>query len=391
MDETLKTFIRAHADDDTHRLLLSAHRYPGIDMSLVVQQLEGRRKAVEKFPSLLACEDFLFPVKLSMEQCSSEQTANYKAGLVKGFSVADLTGGLGIDALFMSKAAKSLLYVEKNEELYAIGKHNFAVLNANIETFCSDGIDFLRNSTRHFDCLYLDPARRDEQRNRVVQLQACDPNILENKDMFFAHAPRFLLKASPMLDISQAIRELNCVKHLHVLAVRNECKELLFECEQNATKAMITCVNIERDRQMNCTFSLAEETTASVDFARKPAAYLYEPNVTLLKAGAFRWVAQQFNLLKLHPDTHLYTSDQLCVDFPGRVFEIVETFSLNKKEITRLLPLRKVNVAVRNFPMKPEEIQRKFGLTDGGNDYLFAVTLFLGTKCAVLCRKIDGA
>ena len=391
LTETLKAFIRTHAADDTHRLLLSAHRYPGIDVSFVVQQLEGRRKAAEKFPSLLANADFIYPVKLSMEQCSSEQTATYKASLIKGLSVVDITGGLGIDALFMSKTATSLCYVEQNVELHEIATHNFAACKASVESHSGDGIDFLRTSNRHFECIYLDPARRDRQSNKLVRLDACEPNVLEYKELIFEHADRFLLKASPMLDITQAVKELGCVSHVHVVAVRNECKELLFDCCKEPENLFITCVDIESDGENRFTFSPVEEATAAVNYASTLTTNLYEPNVTLLKAGAFRLVAQRFNLQKLHPDTHLYTSTILCDDFPGRIFEIMEVFPLNKKELARALPSKKMNVSVRNFPMKPEEIQRKFRLTDGGDDYLFAVTVSGGDKSALLCRKVKRA
>jgi 16S rRNA G966 N2-methylase RsmD len=388
LSDTLKAFITEHAADDIHRLLLSAHRYPGIDIPFVVQQIEGRRKAGEKFPSLLLHNDFIYPVKLSMEQCSSEQTAVYKASIVKGLTVADLTGGLGIDALFMAKTAENVCYVEQNAELHEIATHNFAACGVKIESHCEDGISFLKTSNRHFDCLYLDPARRDRQRNKLVRLDACEPNVLQYKELLFEHADRFLLKASPMLDITQAAKELGCVSHVHVVAVRNECKELLFDCRKQVDTLSISCVNIDPDSDTRFDFSVNEETAATIQYASIPATYLYEPNVALLKAGAFRLVAQRFNLLKLHPDTHLYTSDALCVDFPGRVFEIKEVFSLNKKELSRVLPSMKANVSTRNFPIKPEEIQRKFGLVDGGDDYLFAVTFSRGDKCALLCHKV---
>ncbi|MBP1640581.1 MAG: hypothetical protein H6Q17_2164 [Bacteroidetes bacterium] len=388
LDAAHKAFIAQHADENTHRLLLSASRFPDIDMEFVVRQLEGWRKAKEKFPSLCSIEDFIYPVKLSMEQCSSELTATYKAKLISGLSVVDLTGGLGIDAIFMSRESKEHCYVERNEELTQIAVHNFKATNAVIKAVCDDGLEFLRKSDRKFDCLYLDPARRDENKNKVVRLSACEPDVPANLKFWWQYADKILVKASPMLDISQAIKELGCVECVHVVAVRNECKELLFECCPNASAYTVISINLESGNETPFIFTPQEESDAVSDYASRLFTYLYEPNVAIMKAGAFRLTGQRFGLKKLHPDSHLYTSDILHLDFPGKRFQILSTGALNKQTVKSLLPGRKANIVVRNFPSKPEELKKKLGLIDGGDDYLFATTLHDGQKTGIFCRRI---
>lgn len=386
-DEQLKSFIRQHADDDTHKLLLASSRYPGVDVEFAVRQIEGRRKAKEKFPSLVENEDFIYPVKLSMEQCSSELTAQYKASLVEGLSVVDLTGGLGIDAMFMSAQSAGYCYVERNAELEQIAAHNFSVCGAAVESYCDDGIEFLMKANRRFDCIYIDPARRDGNKNKVIRLGDCEPDVPSALPVLWQYADKILVKASPMLDITQAVKELGCVSRVHVVAVKNECKELLFECRPGAKSYSINCVNLDAERHSSFSFTPEEESQSVVDFADALSAYLYEPNAAIMKAGAFRLTGKRFGLNKLHPDTHLYTSDVLLPDFPGRVFRIVAAGAMNKQTMRENLPDRKANIAVRNFPSKPEEIRKKFGLSDGGSVYLFAVTMFGGKKQAVFCQK----
>lgn len=388
LDDLHRSFIRQHAGDTIHRLLLNAGRYPDIDMDFVVRQIEGRKKAEVKLPALTRFEDFIYPVKLSLEQCSSEATARFKALLVQGEVVADLTGGLGIDALFMSQQSAGYCHVERNVDLQQIAMHNFAVCGAAVESFCADGLDFLRTGSRRFDTLYLDPARRDENKNKVVRLDACEPNVPANLELFWQFACRVLVKASPMLDISQAVKELKCVSKVYVVAVRNECKELLFDCCPQAREYSVECVNLEGELKEAFLFSAAEESGAVVNYADVPDGYLYEPNAAIMKAGAFRLIADRYGLEKLHPDTHLYTSKTFCESFPGRVFRIESVDALNKQVIRERLPSKKANVAVRNFPMKPDELKRKFGLLDGGDVYLFAVTLYGGAKRVVFCRKV---
>ncbi|MGC9151840.1 MAG: THUMP-like domain-containing protein [Microbacter sp.] len=386
-DDTHRQFLAAHRDDEIHSLLLHASRYPEINMPWIVQQMEGRRKAALKFPSLLHYDDFVFSPQINMEQASSETTARYKASLVAGQEVIDLTGGLGIDSFFMSQTARHLLYLERNEALFALAQHNFQITGASIETRCSDGLAFLQNTQRQADYLYVDPSRRDHNHQRVVSLEKYEPNVLTALPLFFQHAPHVLIKASPMLDISLTLRALHHVAKVHVVAVRNECKELLFDCVDEACNTEIVAVHFGMQGEERFAFSSLDEQQAKVTYSNTAKKYLYEPNVALLKAGAFRILSERFDVEKLHPASHLYTSDQLVSHFPGRIFEVITTFPLQKEAINQWIPSRKVNVTVRNFPFSVAEIRRKFRLEDGGNDYLFATTFADDSKRMILCKK----
>ena len=386
-DDNHKQFMAAHRDDDINSLLLHASRYPDIDVPFAVQQMEGRRKATLKFPSLLHFDDFVFPPQINMEQASSETTARYKASLVARQEVIDLTGGLGIDSFFMSQEARHLLYLERNEALFALAQHNFQILGVSIETLCNDGLAFLQNTQRQADYLYVDPSRRDHNHQRVVSLEKYEPNVLTALPLFFQHAPHVLIKASPMLDISLTLRALQHVAKVHVVAVKNECKELLFDCVDEDCETEIVTVHFGLQGEERFAFSALEEQQAKVTYSNTAKKYLYEPNVALLKAGAFRILSERFGVDKLHPASHLYTSDQWVSHFPGRIFEVITTFPLHKEAIIQWIPTRKVNITVRNFPLSVVEIRRKFRLEDGGDDYLFATTLADDSKRMILCKK----
>ncbi|MBB3186347.1 class I SAM-dependent methyltransferase [Microbacter margulisiae] len=388
LTETLKHFISSHQHDDVMELLLHAAKYPDVDIPFAVQQISGRRKASVKFPSLLENDNIIYPPQLSMEQASSETTAHYKANLVKDKTVIDLTGGLGIDSLYMSEAAKQLVYVEHNPELVAIARHNFDAMHAPIETYCDDGITFLQKSNRQFDVLYIDPSRRNEHQQRVIALDKYEPNVLEAMSLFYQHASRFIIKISPMMDISQAITTLPYVEKVHIIAIKNECKELLFECVNYPTETEITAVHFGMQEDGRFAFFQKEEKNATAHYTAIVKQYLYEPNVALMKAGAYRLLAFRFSLEKLHPASHLYTSDQLISNFPGRIFEVVTTFPLNKASLRKWLPSLQANVAVRNFPMTVADIRHKFQLKEGGDHYLFASTFADESKGMIFCKKL---
>ncbi|MDR3187911.1 MAG: class I SAM-dependent methyltransferase, partial [Prevotellaceae bacterium] len=318
-----QSFIREHAGDDVHALLLRKNVPPEVDLHFAAQQIEGRQKARAKLPAIAANPRFVFPAKLAMEQCSSEATARYKARLFAGKAIADVTGGLGVDALYAAERAKSVTYVEQSEALCALAQHNFAALGAaNVEVRCGNGIQFLQRAPQRFDAIYLDPSRRDSHQNSQTLLADCEPNVLPLQDFLLSKAETVVLKASPMLDVAQALRELRRVSEVHVVAVKNDCKELLFVCGQEATEPLICCANLHPEHPQLLSFTLPEERAAAALYAAQPKRYLYEPNVTLLKAGAFKLPCQRFGVEKLHPDTHLYTSDSLLPEFPGRAFEV---------------------------------------------------------------------
>lgn len=387
IDKYTQDFIREHAGDDVRSLALQAARYPEVDMRVAATQIEGRRLAKSKLPAWAAVEGVIYPVRLSMEQCSSEATARYKASLVQGTRLADLTGGFGIDCSYMSEQFAHTTYVERNEELCAIATHNFALLGKAIEVRqgqCEEMLDTLPEQ----DWIFLDPARRDRGGNKVVALSDCEPDVCALEPLLLQKSGHVMVKCSPMLDISQAIGQLHSVTEVHVVAVAGECKELLFvlDRDKRSSEIRLCTVNIQGERMQAFDYLLGEEAETTCHYANRLGQYLYEPNSALMKAGCYRLPAQRYGLDKLHPNTHLYTSDTLVEGFPGRVFKVEGCHGFSKKEL-KALDCRQANLAVRNFPEHVDTLRKRLRIGDGGATYLFATTLHDGAKVLIRCVK----
>lgn len=385
-------FIRKHQADNVRTLALQASKYPNIDMPTAITQIAGRQIAAEKIPSWKEIEDIWYPKHLSLEQCSSETTARYKANLLQGGSLTDLTGGFGIDCSFIASGFQSVTYVERQEELCEIAAHNFPILKLNhITVRNEDGIAYLK-AMSPVDCIFLDPARRNEHGGKTVAISDCEPDVTELEELLLSKANRVMVKLSPMLDLSLALKDLRHAQEAHILSVNNECKELLLLLGQEVpTEIPIHCVNIttkgEREEQ-HFVFTREQELQNECTYTDTLKNYLYEPNSSLLKAGAFRSIATAYLVEKLHPNSHLYTSDILIADFPGRVFRIISQCSFNKKEIKNCLSdLKKANLTVRNFPATVAELRKRINLPEGGDTYLFASTLNNGQKILIRCEK----
>ncbi|SFK45287.1 class I SAM-dependent methyltransferase [Proteiniphilum acetatigenes] len=384
-----KQFILAHEREDVRRTAL---RFVRDDMPLLLVQIAGRQMAEKKIPSWYAEEDIIYPPHLSLEQSSSELTARYKTSLVSGKNdtFADLTGGMGVDFSFLSPHFREAAYVEQNKDLCRIAKHNFGVLGLkNASVHCAGAEGFLKQSPP-LDFIYLDPSRRDNAGRKQFRIEDCSPDLSEIKPLLLEKSNRVMVKYSPMLDISLAVKSLDCVSAVHVVSVENECKELLFLLSKTAVdEPLFVAVNLKRaSREKRFSFTVTQEHKAMITFADKPDHYLYEPNASILKAGAFKSVAQAYNLQKLHINSHLYTSGKVVEDFPGRIFKVESFFVPNKKNIKVFSQeTKKANITVRNFPMTVAEIRRKTGLEDGGDIYLFATTLAEGQKVWIICRK----
>lgn len=388
IDEHTMAFIREHSGEDVRRLALQAARYPQVDMRLAATQIEGRRLASSKLPAWAAVEGIVYPVRLSMEQCSSEVTARYKASLVGGERLADLTGGFGIDCSYMSASFAHTTYIERSEELCRIARHNFALLGHPITVIHGDSEEQLSLLGPH-DWIFVDPARRDGAGHKMVALSDCEPDVSRLEPLLLRRASRVMVKCSPMLDISQALRELHSVSEVHVVSVGGECKELLLILGGDATgDPLIHTVNFQGAAVQRFAYTASEESAATCAYTPTVCRYLYEPNSSLMKAGCFRLPAARWGLHKLHPNTHLYTSDTLVGEFPGRIFEVQCTDGFGKSELKRLTAgLRHANIAVRNFPERPDALRRRLRLADGGDVYLFATTLYDGQRVIVSCRK----
>lgn len=396
-------FIQDHLNDDPHLLQLRHKDSDLIRIKVVVAQLVARQKARFKLPTWYANPVLIFPPALSVEQASSERTAAYKASILVDYQakpalVVDLTGGMGVDALAFSRQAERVIYVEQQPNLAQLAAYNLPRLGGTNITFPApndptDAAGFLARFTETADWIYLDPARRDQQGGKVVRLEDCEPNVLDwyqNADGpgFRQKAASVLLKTSPLIDIETIIRQLPDVAAVHVVSVDNECKEVLFVLTANGSSDVtVVTVNLRSTGpDERFVFHRAEERTARVEF-RDPLRYLYEPNASLLKAGAFRIVADRLGLFKLAPNSHLYTSDELLPDFPGRSFEVLGSCKPDRKEVQAFLPDRKANLSVRNFPEATENLRKKLGIGPGGEWYLFATTLFDKKKRIIITRK----
>ena len=354
-------------------------------------QVLSRKKIQKKLPSIYNCNEIIFPVSLSLEQSSSEITANYKASLLKGKTFIDLTTGMGIDSLFIAKQFEQGILIERNQELAEIDLHNFFVLNqTNVKIAVGiDSIDFINEFNEQVDLIYIDPARRNEQGNKVVSLTEYEPNVVSILDKLFTLSSNILIKTSPLLDISKAIVELKFVKEVHVISVDNECKELVFQLEKEyKNEIKITTINFDKKGKQIFDYYLKDEKQTISEYA-EPLYYLYEPNASIMKAGAFKIIGQQLGLKKLHPHTHLYTSENLIENFPGRTFKIDAITKFDKKEIARMIPEMQANIAVRNFPISTNEVGKKLGIKDGGDLYLFVTTNFKNEKIIIINKKAE--
>ena len=387
--ETLR-FIEENARADVRSLALQAKKYPQVDMAMAVVQIAGRQIAEAKVPSWYHTEGLLYPKHLSMEQCSSEATAIYKAGLVEGDSFADLTGGFGIDCSFLSRKFKQADYVERQAELCELANHNFPLLGLSIGVHNEDGVEYLKQM-QPVDCLFLDPARRDGHGGKTVAIADCEPDVSALEDLLVEKAKKVMVKLSPMLDLSLALKHLKYVREVHIVSVNNECKELLLILQKEFASSDITihCEHIvNASKHQSFSFTQEQERTSDCPLATEVGAYLYEPNASILKAGAYRSLTQTYACKKLHASSHLYTSEQFIEDFPGRRFRVEAVSGFGKKELKEFLQgMEKANLTIRNFPSSVADLRKRLKLKEGGEDYLFATTLADESKVIIKCRK----
>jgi len=382
----IQDFINSNLKSDITKLILKGSPFNNISIQEIVEQIEAKNKCKKKLPTWFTTKNIFYPNKLNIEQTSSEITAKYKASLVSGKSLVDITGGFGIDALYFGKKIPNITHCEINSDISEIVSHNLEVLNSeNISTYIGDGLEYLEKSNTKFDWIYADPSRRNDIKGKVFLLEDCTPNIPENLDFLFQYTTNVLLKISPILDITSAIKELSFVKEIHIVAVDNEVKELLFILEKNYSQSInYKTINFTKAKNQIYDFKLISDTLASY---AEPKTYLYEPNVAILKAGAFQEVSTSFNIDKLHQHSHLYTSD-ILIDFPGRRFQIIQIASYNKKELQKLIPSKKANITIRNFPETVAQIRKKTKLKEGGNYYLFFTTDLNNKHIVIICEKV---
>ena len=375
----IQNYITQNLNSDLNKLLLKKSPFPDVSMQEIVQQIKGKKIAQKKFPFLLK-DGIIFPPNLNLEQASSQSTAEYKAQNLNGKTFLDLTCGFGIDAYFLSQNFDEITLIEQNKELISIVENNWKILNRkanfinqNLEEFLSclrepqtDNEIKIKDNNK-FDVVYLDPARRDQQNKKKFLLEDLSPNLLEIEEKLNSISDKIIVKLSPLIDISYLISELKNITEIQIIAVRNEVKELLLIIENkpstdNHQPTTIKCINLESD-EPEFSFNFNDEKSAKSDFSES-LNFIYIPNNSILKAGAFNIISEKFGLKKLHPNTHFYTSEHKIENFPGRVFEIekIEAKDLKKGE--------KYNIVSKNYPLKPEEIKKKYKISDGGNHYL---------------------
>lgn len=378
----VQEFIKNYKGSIT-KLALSGSPFSNISTFELVQQIESRNAIEKKLPTWFSSPNIYYPPKLNLEQTSSEITAKYKASLVHGTALADLTAGFGVDGYYFSKNFAEVSCYEINKELSEISSHNFRSLHIkNVSCFTENGLEGIKGNI--YDVIYIDPSRRHDSKGKVFYLKDCEPNVTENIPFFFKHCKTVLIKSSPMLDIKQGFKELSNVSEVHIVAVGNDVKEVLWILKENAHEVpQIKTLNYSNNGIESFEFHWNDKGSAEYS---SPKQFLYSPNGAIMKSGAFELISEAFSVYKLHKNTHLYTSDDL-VEFPGRRFRIDRIVPYSKKNMKRLLVFDKANVTTRNFPESVAVIRKKWRIKEGGDRYLFFVTTESDQKVVLVCSK----
>lgn len=386
LSEEIQKFITSNINADVSKLALQKNKFPTVDWTIILNQIAAKQKAKSKLPTWFNTPNIYYPNKISVEQTSSEQTAEYKSALIAGNKLIDLTGGFGVDDFYFSKKVNTVTHCEINSELSEIVKRNFEQLRAkNIECLAGDSAEILATLNQKFDWIYIDPSRRHNAKGKVFMLQDCLPNVPELLHFYFEFADHIMIKTAPILDITAGLSELKNVKTIHIIALENEVKELLWILEKKYSEKIeiVTC-NLTKDTAFAFSFELGTSLISNYSLPKK---YVYEPNAAIMKSGGFDEITANFEVEKLQQNSHLYTSDTL-IDFPGRVFEIENCFEFNKSNMKSFLENKKANITTRNFPETVENIRKKWKIKDGGNLYCFFTTDVNNTKIVLLCGKL---
>ena len=389
-DKATAEFIATHRNDDVRILAFKSAN--GVDMPLALEQIAGYQKARRKLPQWSGVEGMLFPPSLSMEQCSSEQTALYKVSLLasRSGSFADLTGGFGVDFSYLAARFAKATYIERNPKLCAIARHNFALLGlTHAEVVCGDSVECLRNLAP-VDVIYLDPARRDTNGGRTFAIADCTPDAVALLPLLLEKAETVMIKLSPMLDWHKAVIDFRGhVAEVHIVAVDNECKELLLILRRDTTECpKVVCVNNGSVFSPTPYIYIIRCNVPSVDFSQLHG-FLLVPNAAIMKAGCFAQVAEAFSVAQISDNSHLFVADAPVEGFPGNTYRINAVTSMNKKELKATIGgIKKANIAVRNFPLTVAELRKRLKINDGGNIFIFATTLCDGSHVLIVCSPL---
>lgn len=392
--QTVQSFIRDLEGEDPETIVLKNKTIAGIPASFIADQINGRRKAKEKIPAYYANQSVVYPHKVNLEQSSSETTARHKIALLKESRASfnqcvDLTGGFGVDSYFLSLIFDKVIYVEKDKSLLEIAASNHKQLGAsNIEHVHSDASTFLRSNELKFDLAYIDPSRRSTGNQKVHSFSQSEPDVVDLINTIFQHANSLLVKASPLLDIQVGLNELKTVNRVEVIAVNNDCKELLFLVQKLIIREpRINTINIRTSAEEVFDFYLSNEQQVNASYS-DPLDFIYEPNSAVMKAGAFKIITEEFGVKKIEKNTHLYTSSDKLAKFPGRIFKVIAQVKPDPKVLKEYFPEGKANIITRNYPLSVDELRKKTKLAEGGELYLIA---FSGSnkKFAVVAQRLD--
>lgn len=388
LQSEVQDYINQNLKTDPTTLILKGVPFHKVRATEVVEQIEAKGRCKKKLPTWFQQSNIYYPNKLNIEQTSSELTAEYKSHLISGKTLIDLTGGFGVDAYYFGKIFQQVTHCELDADLSGIVKHNFETLKANnINMIAEDGLSYLKSSSKDYDWIYVDPSRRHDSKGKVFFLKDCLPNFPEHLELLWSHSKNVLIKTSPLLDITIGLNELEYVKTIHIVAVNNEVKELLWILEHGFSgKIKIKTINLKNNGNKHFDFFMEDEAQVENIYS-EPLTYLYEPNSAIMKSGGFSSVTEIFGVKKLHKHSHLYTSDTL-IEFPGRAFKILKSVLYNKKQIKKL-SIEKANITTRNFPDTVQNIRKSFKIKDGGNDYLFFTTDVRNEKIVLVCAKVE--
>lgn len=389
LKSAVQEYIANNVAASIEKIVFQKNPFPTLDKAFLVQQIVGKQKAQYKLPTWFATKNIIYPSKLSIEQTSSEITAKYKASLIENGTLCDLSGGFGVDSFYFSKRCSQVVHCEWQQELSNIVAHNNQVFEIkNIECKSGDSYDVL-SGYEHFDYLYIDPARRSHTQEKIILLEDCEPNVVDLMDFYFSKTNTILIKTSPLLDLKAGIQSLKNVAEIHVVAIQNEVKELLWHVKKDfKSEINIITKNFKKDEIETFSYQMNEAKDA-IKYSL-PKKYLFEPNAAVMKSGGFDALASAFALLKLHPNSHLFTSDTSLSNFCGRIFAIEKSFAYQKKEMKTYIEHQKMNVTTRNFPETVAQIRKKWKIKDGGETYCFFTTNIDGEKIVLLCKKITS-
>lgn len=392
LQEKIQAYIEAHLHDDITRIILSKSPFKDVDSKMLAQQIDAKRKAKLKLPTWFKSHKIIYPKNINLQQSSSELTANYKAEQIQGDKIADLTGGFGIDTFAFSRSFIQVDHIEKNGELSEIVQQNMSSLGVkNVKCHNTTATEFLKTHKGPFTYLFIDPSRRDASQKKVFRLEDCEPNLTTELNFYLTRAQQVYIKTSPLLDLDLGIQQLQNVQSITIIAVQNEVKELLWRIGQNPVEDIqIQTVNIKSEHKEIFDLKWSERHCDYSNLGQpEESDFLYEPNASLMKSGAFQYISKHFSLQKIAQNTHLYFSKNQVKNFPGREFKIRQLLPYKPKKVKAILGGQKANLSTRNFPIKVEDVKKKYKIKDGGKTYVFLTTTLLDEKFVLICEKIN--